>query len=75
MDEAEMKHRSEHRDEKLQGVFPDVLPYYFSKISEAIDNPTYLPLGVMHVNSSPNVYTLKKLLEKRGEWGIYDSVN
>ena len=76
MDEAEMKHRSEHRDEKLQGVFPDVLPYYFSKIFEAIHSSTYFPIGGMHVDLVAECLTrLKQLLEKRGEWGIYDSVN
>jgi len=76
MDEAETKHRSEHRDEKLQEVFPDVLPYYFSKIFEAIHSATYFPMGEMHVDLVTECLSrLKCLLEKRGEWGIYDSVN
>jgi hypothetical protein len=76
MDEAEMKHRSEHRDEKLQRVFPDMLPYYFSKIFEAIHSSTYFPMGGMHVDLVAECLTrLKQLLEKRGEWRIYDSVN
>lgn len=76
MDEAEMKHRSEHRDEKLQDVFPDTLSYYFSKIFEAIHNSTYFPLGEMHVDLVAEcLESLKQLLEQRGEWGIYDSVN
>jgi hypothetical protein len=76
MDEAEMKHRSEHRDEKLQDAFPDTLSYYFSKIFEAIHNSTYFPLGEMHVELVAEcLVRLKQLLEERGEWGIYDSVN
>lgn len=76
MDKAEMEHRSEHRDEKLQHVFPDALSYYFSKITEAIHSPTYFPIGGMHVDLVSECLTrLKHLLEKRGEWGIYDSVN
>jgi hypothetical protein len=76
MDEAETKHRSEHRDEKLQEVFPAMLSYYFSKIFEAIHSSTYFPMGEMHVDLVIEcLTTLKSLLEKRGEWGIYDSVN
>lgn len=76
MDEAEMKHRSEHQDDKLQGAFPDVLPYYFSKIFEAIHNSTYFPLGAMHADLVAECLTrFKQLLEKRGEWGIYESIN
>jgi hypothetical protein len=76
MDEAEMKHRSEHRDEKLRDVFPDTLTYYFSKIFEAIHSSTYFPLGEMQVDLVWKcLISLKELLEKRGEWGIYDSVN
>lgn len=76
MDEAELKHRAQHRDEKLREVFPQVLPYYFSKIFEAIHSSTYFPVGGMHVDLiSECLARLKQLLEKRGEWGIYDSVN
>jgi hypothetical protein len=76
MDEDEMKHRSEHRGEKLQLVFPSTLSYYFSKIFEAIDNSAYFPVGDMHVDLIAECVTrLKQLLEKRGEWGIYDSVS
>ena len=76
MDEAEMKHRLEHRDEKLQHVFPETLSYYFSKIFEAIHSSTYFPLGGMHVDLVAECLSrLKQLLEKRGEWGIYDSVH
>lgn len=76
MDEAEMKHRSEHREEKLENVFPDTLSYYFSKIFEAIHSPDYFPTGRMHVDLVAECLTrFKDLLEKRGEWGIYDSVN
>jgi hypothetical protein len=76
MDEAEMKHRLQHRDEKLQEVFPDVLSYYFSKISEAINSSTYFPMGEMHVDLIIECLTkFRSLLEKRSEWGIYDSIN
>lgn len=76
MDEAEMKHREVHRAEKLREVFPDVLHYYFSKIFEAIHSPAYFPMGEMHVDRVTECLTnLKQLLEKRGEWGIYDSVS
>lgn len=76
MDEAEKEHRAKHCDEKLREVFPEVLPYYFSKIFEAIHSSTYFPLGGMHVDLVTECLArLKQLLEKRGEWGIYDSVD
>lgn len=76
MDEAEMKHRLEHRDEKLQSVLPDTLSYDFSKISEAIHSSTYFPMGGSHVDHVAECLArLKQLLKKRGEWEIYDSVN
>jgi hypothetical protein len=76
LDEAEMKHREQFRDERLSACFPPTLSYYFSKIFEAIHSPTYYPLGSMHVDLvSECLSKMRALLEKRGEWGIYDSVN
>ena len=76
LDEEEMTHRKEHRDDKLSNVFPPVLGYYFQKIVEAAREPAYFPLGKMHVDLvSECLARFKSLLEKRGEWGIYDSVN
>ncbi len=76
MDETENKHRLEYRDEKLQDVFPKALSYYFGKIFEAIHNTAYFPLGEMHVDLVTEcLSSLKDCLEKRGEWGVYDSVD
>lgn len=76
LDEAEMKHREQFRDNKLADCFPQTLGYFFSKIFEAIHSPRYFPLGKMHVDLiSECLAKLRTMLEKRGEWGIYDSVN
>lgn len=76
LDEAEMKHREKFRDEKLTDCFPPTLGYFFSKIFEAIHSPRYFPLGRMHIDLvSECLAKMKALLEQRGEWGIYDSVN
>lgn len=75
MDEAEMRHRKKHREEKLQDAFPPTLSYYFSKVFEAIHNARYSPLGEMHVKLiSECLDKLKNMLVSRDEWGIYDSV-
>lgn len=75
MDEAEMKHRALHKDEKLSHCFPETLGYYFSKIFEAIHSPRTYPLGAMHVQLVAECLTnMRALLEKRGEWGIHDAV-
>ena len=76
LDEAEMKHRAQFIDEKLSDCFPQTLGYYFSKIFEALHSSTYFPLGKMHVELVAECLTkLRATLEKRGDWGIYDSVN
>jgi len=76
MDEAEMKHLSEHRGQKLEHVFPETLPYFFSKITEAIHSSTYFPAGGMHVDLVAGCLThFKQLLEERGEWGVYPSID
>lgn len=76
LDEAEMKHREQLKDEKLADCFPPTLGYFFSKIFEALHSSTYFPLGKMHVELVAECLTkLRSMLEKRGEWGIYDSVN
>ncbi len=75
LDEAEMKHRELHKDEKLRSCFPTTLSYYFSKIFESIHSPMYYPLGKMHVELIAECLAkMKGMLEKRGEWGVYDSV-
>lgn len=76
LDEAEMKHREQFRDEKLLDCFPPALGYFFSKIFEAIHSSRYFPQGLMHVELVGECLTkLRAMLEKRGEWGIHDSVN
>lgn len=77
LDEAEMKHRELHRDEKLSNCFPHNLYYYFSKIFEAIHSPrSHDPFGKMHVDLVVECLAkMRAMLEKRGEWGIYDSVD
>lgn len=76
MDEAEMKHRKKHREEKLQDAFPPTLSYYFSKVFEAIHSSTYFPLGEMHVDLISECLTkLENLLRTRNEWGIFNSVD
>jgi hypothetical protein len=76
LDEVEMKHREQFREEKLAECFPQTLGYYFSKIFEAIHSPRYFPLGKMHVDLiSECLVKLRVMLEQRGEWGIYESVD
>ncbi len=76
LDETEMMHREKFRDEKLTDCFPPTLGYFFSKLFEAIHSPRYFPLGKMHVDLvSECLAKMKALLEERGDWGIYDSVN
>jgi hypothetical protein len=76
LDAAEMKHRETFRDERLTDCFPPTLGYFFSKVFEAIHSPRYFPLGKMHVDLVAECLAkMKALLEKRGEWGIYDSIN
>ncbi len=76
LDEAEMKHRELHNDEKLISCFPDTLNYYFSKIFEAIHSSRSYSLGKMHVDLVAECLAkMQAMLVKRGEWGIYDSIN
>jgi len=76
LDEAEMKHREKHKDEKLAGCFPSTLGYYFSKIFEAIHSPRSYPLGGMHVKLVTEcLVKMRSMLEERGEWGISESIN
>lgn len=75
LDAAEMKHRELHKRKKLTSCFPDTLGYYFSKIFEAIHSPEYYPLGKMHVDLVAECLScMKVMLQERGEWGIYDSI-
>lgn len=76
LDEEEMAHREQHRNDKLTDAFPQVLGYYFEKIFESTREPTYFPFGKMHVDLvSECLGRFKSLLEKRGEWGTSDSIN
>jgi len=76
LDEAEMKHREKHKDEKLASCFPSALGYYFSKIFEAIHSPRSYPLGGMHIELVGEcLVKMRKMLEERGEWGISESIN
>ena len=71
-----MKHREQHKGDKLSSCFPETLTYYFSKIFEAIHSPDSYPLGRMHVDLVADcLVKMRAMLEKRGEWGIYDSIN
>jgi len=76
LDEAEMHHRQQHKGEKLSNCFPSALSYYFSKIFEAIHSPQSFPLGKIHVDLVRECLTeMRTILERRGEWGIHDSVD
>lgn len=76
LDEAEMKHRQQHKDKKLASCFPATLGYYFSKIFEGIHSYGKYPLGKMHVELVAECLTcIRAMLEERGDWGIHDSVN
>lgn len=76
LDEAEMKHREQHKNEKLSDCFPETLSYYFSKIFEGIHSPRTYPLGKMHIDLVVDCLAkMRTMLDKRGEWGIYDSVD
>jgi AAA+ ATPase superfamily predicted ATPase len=76
LDEVEMNHREQHRDEKLVACFPDTLPYYFSKIFEALHSPRSSPDGKMHIDLIVECLAkMRAMLEKRGEWNIYDSID
>lgn len=76
LDEAEMKHREQHKSEKLTNCFPETLSYYYSKITEAIHSPRTYPLGKMHVELVRECLSrMRTMLEERGEWGNYDSID
>lgn len=76
LDQTETKHRKTFRQEKLASCFPTTLDYYFEKISEGIHTPSSSGLGKMGVDSvSECLFKMKVMLQKRGEWGIRDSVS
>ena len=76
LDEAEMSHRKEHKSEKVESCFPSTLSYYFSKIFEAARSPSIYPLGKTHVELVAECLAkMRDMLEKRGEWGIYPSID
>lgn len=72
----ELEHRERHMKERLQDNFPDTLGYYFSKIFEAADDPSFFPLGKLHIELIEKCTAeFRQGLEKRGEWGAYSSIN
>ena len=76
LDEAEMKHRKQHKEGKLSSCFPSTLPYYFEKVFEAIYSSSSFPLGKMHIEFIGEcLIKMRVMLEVRGEWGIYDSID
>jgi hypothetical protein len=75
LDEAEMKHRTEHQNEKLEDVFPETLSYSFGKIFGALAGSEYFSMGGPFLASVADVLVrLRRLLEKRGDWGLHDGI-
>lgn len=75
LDEAEMRHRAAHRDEKLEAVFPETLSYGFSKIFEAISGSEHVAFGAAYVERVSEILAdFRQRLEKRGEWGLHEGV-
>ncbi|CAN5771998.1 hypothetical protein BH11PSE7_BH11PSE7_31400 [soil metagenome] len=76
LDEAEVKHREEHKNERLADCFPKTLSYYESKIFEAIHSTKSHPLGKMHIDLIGEcLERFQSMLELRGEWGVHESIN
>ena len=76
LDEAEMRHREQHRGEKITSSFPSTLGYYFSRIFEAIHSAWNYPFGKMHVELVAECLAkMRAMLEERGEWGVYQSID
>ncbi len=72
----EMAHRENHRETKLQDLFPQTLGYYFQKIYEATRGGTAFPAGGNHVGLVREcLANFRGALQKRGEWDIHDSVS
>lgn len=75
LDEAEMKHRAEHRDEKLGAVFPETLSYGFEKMFAAISGSEPVAFGAAYVERVSDILAdFRQRLEKRGEWGLHEGV-
>ncbi len=73
--EEELKHKKEHKEIKLQEIFPKTLSYYFEKISEAIFGDKSEELGAIHVNLIIDIIEdFKSELKKRSILETYDSI-
>lgn len=76
LEREEMEHKEKHNAIKLTEVFPQTLGYHISKIFESTMPHGYFSLG------TPNLEMVAECLErfkselvKRGEWGVYDSID
>lgn len=71
----EMKHREQHRQEKLRDIFPGTMGYYFEKIYEATWGERKFPLGATHLSLVEECLgNFRLALEDRKEWGIHASI-
>jgi hypothetical protein len=71
----ESEHRANYRDQRLQGIFPSTLGYYFQKIAEATHGSKPAEFGVVHVRFvAETIEAFKERLRERGILDAYDSV-
>ncbi|MCG8093235.1 MAG: hypothetical protein JAZ17_06335 [Candidatus Thiodiazotropha endolucinida] len=76
LERQEMEHRKKHKETKLADSFPHTTRYHISKIIEATSSPDRFPLGDANVKTIEGFLDeFKQELEKRDEWGVYDSIN
>lgn len=76
LERQEMEHRETHKSIKLVNIFPHTISYHFSKIYEAADREDLFSLGTPNLKMIIDcVENFKSELSRRGEWGVYDSIN
>lgn len=76
LERQEVEHRKKHRENKLVDSFPSTTNYHISKIFESTSNPNEFPLGSANIKMIESFLdNFKQELNKRSEWGIYDSIN
>jgi hypothetical protein len=72
----EVEHRAMYKSERLRDNFPSVLGYYFEKLYESIQGSKPMEFGLMHIRLiSDSLESLKKQLERRDIFKVYESVN
>ena len=75
LQKEEMEHREKFKSEKLEELFPPLLPYYFEKVYESILSNRVRGDGAIHVSQIHEIITnFNAALENRGIAGAYPGV-